>query len=560
MATITQSAMSNLQRPVTTRKGLLTGICIAVPFFSFSALGEVDLRAGVGADAIQQNIEAPNRDDRSLTTFTVEPTVTALYRSPTLSGAVNGNVVYIDRDRNDASREDTYAEYNYNGQWTPFDRLLTLSASGATTYRNANAGNFLVSDFLTNSQSLTKVRSQRYAATVQLDQGNYVRTYGTLAYSTVSADGSPVGNNNRLDNDTYVADGNLRNGENATRLFWTLTGSYQKTDGDNIRAARGDFISRRGSANIDMMVIGDWGLRATGTHEQNQISDRNDTGSRTREFNSYGAGIIYRQSEARYIAVTANRSESDLAQDDNETFVGADLRWAFSSRTDIAASYGRRFYGDSASAAINYNTKNLRTSFNYDENVTNTSRLVSDPLNLGLFVCPAGSGTFADCFQPDSLDYQPGPDEQAIELILPNVEFADNIIVRKNASGQLGYTFSRISVGLSLRFSEDDFLNQERLRETNAIAVNMTYRVGSFTRVNARIQYAEVEQTATDLESGSSQNLNSSIGLSRQLGRNLKAEVKFAYIEKDGNLTAGSVFGPEFTDRRVSIGISYQYN
>lgn len=523
-------------------------------------MAEIDIRAGVGADAIYQNIETPGRDDRSLTTLTVEPTVTALYRSPTLSGAVNGNVVYIDRDRDDASREDTYAEYNYNGQWTPFDRLLTFSASGATTYRNANAGNFLVSDFLTNSQSLTKVRSQRYAATLQLDQGNYVRANGTLAYATVDSDGSAVGNNNRLDNDTYLADGNVRNGENATRLFWTLAGSYQKTEGDNIRAARGDFISRRGSANIDMMVIGDWGVRTNATFESNQISNRENTDSTTREFNSYGAGIIYRQSDARYIALTANRSESDLNEDDNETFIGADFRWAFSSRTDIAGSYGRRFYGDAASAAINYNTKRLRASFNYDENVTNASRLLSDPLSLGVFVCPAGSASFGDCFQPDSLNYQPGPGEQSIEFILPNIEFDDNIIVRKNAVGELGYSFSRISVGFSLRFSEDDFLNQERLRETNAIAMNMTYRLGSYTRLNARVQYAEVEQTATNFESGSSENWNSSIGLSRQLGRNLKAELKFAYIEKDGDLTVGSVFGPQFTDRRVSIGISYQYD
>ena len=560
MATITQSAMSNFQRNITIRKGLLTGCCIAVPFFSPTAMADLDFQAGLAADVIQQNIKAPNRDDRSLTTFTVEPNVTASYRSPTLNGAVNGNVVYIDRDRKDASREDTYSEYNYNGQWTPFERLLTLSASGATTYRNANAGNFLVSDFLTNSQSLTKVQSQRYGATLQFDQGNYIRGYGNLAYATVDSDRPSVGNNNRLDNETYLADATIRNGENATRLFWTMQGSYQKSDGNNTQAARGDFISRRASANIDLMVIGDWGLRATGTLEGNQISDRNDTSSRDREFNSYGAGIIYRQSEARYFAITANRSESDLNQDDEETFIGADLRWAFSSRTDIAASYGRRFYGDAASASINYNTKHLRASFNYDENVTNTSRLLSDPLNLGVFICPIGTGSLADCYQPDTVDYQPAPDEQAIEFILPNFEFNDNIVVRKDAVGQLGYSFARVSIGLSLRFSKDDYLDLERLRETSATAVNMTYRLGSYTRLNARVEYAEVEQTATDFESGTSRNLKSSIGLSRDLGQNLKADLTFTYVQKDGDLTAGGVFGPEFTDRRVSVGIRYQYN
>ena len=63
-------------------------------------------------------------------------------------------------------------------------------------------------------------------------------------------------------------------------------------------------------------------------------------------------GLTYRQAENRYISLTANKSDSDLGEDDGETFVGVDMQWALSTRTRIAATYGRRFYGESASANI----------------------------------------------------------------------------------------------------------------------------------------------------------------------------------------------------------------
>ncbi|MEW9798994.1 TIGR03016 family PEP-CTERM system-associated outer membrane protein [Alteromonas sp. CYL-A6] len=561
MAIITLSAMTNAlpSHSRISRHVLACAIASAllVPV-SVQAAG-LDVRARVSAKTIFQELKPAEQQKRSLTTLSIEPEVTATYESRTLNGLWQGSLNHLDRDREDVGQTDNYGEYNYDVRWTPLDNLLLFQANGALTYQNANAANFLVTDVLTNSQNLVKARSNRYSASLQLNNGNYVRGTGTLSYSDVQTERAVFTNNQGLDNDTYLASGSLRNGERASRLIWNVNGDYVVTKRNGFVSFQSDFISRSGDAAVDYMVLRNWGVRVNAAHEANQLSQRTDTASRVREFNSYGIGLTYRQGENRYIAVTANQTDSSVAEDDNIDFVGVDMAWALSSRSDVAAKYSRRFFGETAQASFNYNTKHFRSSFRYSEDVTNTSRLLANPENLGVFVCPVDSSALAECFQPASLGYQPGSSERLVQLTTQNIEFDDNIIVRKSGNGELGYSFSRVTLGISGRYSEDNFIDDDRLIRTYSGGVSLAYSLGSYTQLTAKVDYADIEQRSTDLQSGSSQNWNSKIGLRREIGRYLVADLDFSYLDKRGDLAIGSLFGPEYTDRRVSLSISYRY-
>ena len=202
------------------------------------------------------------------------------------------------------------------------------------------------------------------------------------SYSDVASERSSLVDGQALDNDTISLSGSASNGDKVKSVVWNVEGAYQNTD--RAQNSSGSFITREGDAFLDALLYNDFGLRFAAQHEANQISNRDDTSSTVREYTSYGAGLVYRQSETRYIAVTFNRSNSSIEEDD-EDFVGAEFSWALSSRTSIGATFGRRFYGDSASANIDYNSKHFRSSFAYSEEVTNTSRLLSDPESLGVF-------------------------------------------------------------------------------------------------------------------------------------------------------------------------------
>ena len=525
---------------------------------SFVAQAKLEVNALATADTIHQNVKTEENGTRSLTTLTVAPKVNATYQTRTFQGLWSGTYTHLERDNDDASQRQDYAEYSYSAQWVPFEILLFFQAAGALNYQNTNSANFLVSDFIANSDSLAKTRSNRLSSTLTLDQGDWVRGQGTASYSDTASERS-ITNNNALDNDSYQLTGNLINGDEAKYFLWSVTGTYQNTERG--QANTGDFESRTGDGFIDTRVYGDWAIRLTARHEANQISDRDDTNSLVREFNSYGAGLTYRRAENRYISITANKSDSDLEEDDGETFIGLDMQWALSTRTRIAATYGRRFYGESASASIGYNSKYLRTSFSYTEDVTNTSRLLADPENLGVFVCPAATTSIADCFQPNSLSYTPSAGEQLVQLTSQNVEFDDNIILRKSANFQAGYDFSRVTLAFSWRYSEDDYLDEDRLRRTYSLGTNLAYKIGSYTNITSSINYANITGLgAEETFRGESDNWNASIGLEREFGRRLKASIDARYLEQEGDLNSGGQFGNNYTDRRISASITYTYD
>jgi uncharacterized protein (PEP-CTERM system associated) len=557
MGTITQSAAN--RRDTMPKRIIKPTLVAAAVATSLPAFAKLEVNAVATADTIYQSIDTEENGNRSLTTLTITPQVNATYQTRTFQGLWSGTYTHLERDNDDASQRQDYAEYSYSAQWEPLENLLSFQAAGALSYQNTNASNFLVTDFIANSDSLAKTRSNRLSSTLTLDQGDWIRGQGTASYSDTASERS-LTNNNALDNDSYQLTGNLINGDEAKYFIWSVSGSYQNTERG--QANSGDFESRTGDGYIDTRIYGDWAIRLTARHEANQISDRDDTNSIVREFNSYGAGLTYRQAENRFISITANTSDSDLEEDDNETFIGLDMQWALSTRTRVSANYGRRFYGESASANISYNSKYLRTSFGYSEDVTNTSRLLANPENLGVFVCPTAITSIADCFQPNSLSYTPNAGEQLVQLTSQNLEFDDNIILRKSSNFQAGYDFSRITLAFSWRYAEDDYLDEDRLRRTYSFGTNLAYKIGSYTNITSSINYANITgQGAEEVFRGESDNWNASIGLEREFGRRLKASIDARYLKQEGDLNAGiSQFGNNYTDRRLSASITYTYD
>ena len=554
------------QNETTSYRFAIKPLCAVIGTLMFGNVNAVqaklDITANASAESIFQDIDSEENGTFSFTTFSVNPSVNAAYQSRAFNGLWQGKLTHLERDNDDLSREDTYGEYSYSANWAPLDEALVFQASGALTYQNAQAGNFLVSDFFTNADALAKTRSNRFGISTTLSQGDWIRGTGQASYSDVASERNALNNGFALDNDTYQLSGNLFNGDRAEYLIWNVSGSFQNTD--RALATEGDFISRNASGFLDIHFIEHWAVRITGTHEGNQISGRNDTVSLVRKFNSYGAGLTYRQSSNRYISITANTTDSDIESDDGETFVGLDLQWALSPRTSVSANYGRRFFGETAGASITYNSKYLRTSFGYTEDVTNTSRLLADPENLGVFVCPVNSSAISSCFQPNSLNYVPNADEQFVQITTQNLEFNDDIIVRKSSNFQIGYDFSRVTLGMSWRYSEDNALDQDRLTRTYSVGSTLAYRIGSYTNVNASVNYANITQRSETFNSGESDNWNATLGVDRTFGRALTVNADFNYVDRSGNLINGGgigngFFGANFTDRQITIGITYTY-
>lgn len=520
---------------------------------------ELTISGQVSAGNTYQEVKTQSNGTRSLNTVELSPTVNAKYRSKYLNGLWSSSVTHLERDRSDLSTTDTYGDYNYQLNWAPLPNVLLIEASGFLNYRNANTANFLVSDFFTNSEDLVKVRSNRVSSFINLDKGNWLNGEGTIAFSDTASDSSNLGNN-ALNNSSALLSGSVSNGNKLDRVIFELSGQYEDTEREDNFA--GDFITRKAAFFSDFVIFSDWALRATAFHEGNQVSSRLDSSSTVRQFNSYGIGITYRQSASRYIAVTMNKSDSNDEENIDDTFVGLDVGWALSARTNFKAKYGRRFFGESASADFSYNSKFFRSSFKYSEDVTNTSRLLANQENLGVFVCPLNSFSIADCFQPNSLSYTPTIDEQLVQLSDQNIELQDNVILRKSGNFQAGYDFSRITVAVSWRYSEDEYLDFERLRRTYSFGTSLSYQLGKNTSIFASLDYANINDKSDDENfNGEGDNYNFNAGINREFGKSLIMALDFTYLKQEGDIISGfSAFGSNFTDRRLSASITYTYD
>lgn len=519
--------------------------------------GDLTLEPKVTSQAIFQQLDSDTRGDRDLTTLQIEPSLRALYHSRKATVSVTGTGTYLDRESQAGSDKDSYLEYRYDAEFRAIERLLTLQARGSSTYRNANTNNFLLSDFLVNSNDLTRTESNTVSASTDLSRGAWIAGTGTVAYSKVRTEENEFagGNNSRLNNDTISLNGHLFNGDAARTFAWDVTGDYSDTD--RTSSAQRDFESYNVNGFVDKQVYGDWAFRVAGQSESHRFGSVNDAFAEEREFDSVGAGIAYRQSGSRYVAITANKASSSNEDNDGDVFPGIEVDWAFTSRTSLFARYGKRFYGDAATVRFEHAAKRIRTSLVYNEDVSNFSQLLSSESNAAVFVCP-GSFLSALCFQPSGSGYDLQAGEQLVQLGEDNNALEDDVILRKNGKFQISYQSRKLRVGVFAQYSDDDYLAQDRVRTTKTVGLNADYRVGAFTNFNTSLSFANIDRTTEDGRSGDGENTRFSMGLNRQFSRYFNLNIGYSYIDSTGDIQTG-VFGSNYTDQRITLGVVYQY-
>ena len=515
----------------------------------------LNVSASVEAKSLLQNRHSNVRNEELLT-LAVTPEGRIGYTSRTFRGYVTGSVTQMERDSDDVVRKDTYAEYGYGASWEAIDNLLTLETRGSQRFLDNTGANFLISDYFLYAEELVKVETQSYSAKLTLPQGDYIAGGGSVNYSAGDSSESEFRPTTTFNNDSMTSDFYLMNGNDAQNYFWTATGMYRDLERDE-QTSNGDYSGTYLTGSLDSMVYGPIGIRLNASYDANELTDRTDEFSNKRQFRSYGVGLTYRQDAGHYVAITANKVNSDVERDDGDIFVGIDTRWAITPRTSFQATYGRRFYGKSGSAALTYNSRKIRGALRYNEQVTSYSQLVANPQSLGIFVCPIGQFTAADCFQPPSLDYSLGDGEQYLQFIDSGVELSNAVILRKSAAAEMGLQGRRATVLLNLQYADDNFLEFNRQRTIYSATVSGTYELGRRTTLLGSLRYGTTEQDNGTSTADNEQWLLST-GLRRKFGKSLSGDIEAGYMKRTGTL-ATSVYGANYDERRITLTVRYEY-
>jgi uncharacterized protein (PEP-CTERM system associated) len=530
---------------------------------STAAANELDWTIGVDNEFVYQDVYSDEqRETINSENYIIRPQLSLNFKSKRANAFWRATHNHVRRSLQDAKITSNYTNYAYGGDFAAIQNLLTFTASGALNYQTAAASGFLVDSFLLNADNLSKTRSNRIGADFSLPRGDYFGHTTKINYSITESE-KRENSFNQLDSNVFSVSTNTFTGNDFERFNAQVNTDFSVSE----RSVNGDYTNRRASGIMSYRVISNIGIIATASHEANQVKSQSNVFSNARQFNSVGAGLIWREAESKRIALTWNRGDNDAVAEDenNKGYIGADLNWQFTPRTQISAGYTRRFFGESGNFSFQHRLKKLRTQVTYSEEVTSFSRLIAEPSNLGVFVCIDGINDLATCFQPNSLNYQLQPDEQFVQFNGQNSEINDELILRKALSWQLGTELRRTKASINGRYSTNDYLESDRLSRTYSVGTSVAFAIGQKTNISWTTN-AAVTDDIVEGDRGTSEVFTSKIGIDRKIGRYFGLSLDFSYLQRD---TEGRVFfeglsGSEFIglngdikDRRISLTLKY---
>jgi uncharacterized protein (PEP-CTERM system associated) len=532
-------------------------------FYSpYTAANELTWTAGVGTEAVYQEVYSEEaKSTRSSKNLIVRPQLSLNYTSKRTNAFWQATHNHVRRSFDDVDITNNYTNYAYGANVTAIENLLSFTASGALNYRTTATNGYFVDDFLLNSENLSKTRSNRFGANFTLPRGDYFGHTTQLSYSITESE-KREDSRNQLNSDVISVTTQTYTGNDFERLYAQVDTSFSISE----RSVNGDYMNRSASGNLSYRLISNFGLTVVASHEANQVKSSDNIFSNSRQFNTVGAGIIWRETDNKRIALTWNRADNDsIEQDeDNEGYIGLDLNWQFTPRTQVSGAYTRRFFGESGNFSFQHRIRKLRTQITYNEEVTSFSRLIAEPSNLGVFVCIDGIIDIASCFQPNSLSYQLQPNEQFIQFNSQNSEINDELILRKGLSWELGTELRRTKVALNGRYSTNEYLESNRTSRTYSVGTSIAFDIGRKTNLSWTANAAHTDNILEG-ERGESDVLTTKISLSRPIGRFFDLSLDLSYLQRESegttfNNETSLGFTGDIKDRRISLNLQYKFS
>lgn len=536
--------------------------------FSASVHADVQIRGSVEASVVNQSFDTDNSNSRyeDRNVLQISPSLTGIYSSKKANASISATQLFQRFDLDEGSRSTNFTEFTYAGNLSVIDNVLQIFGQGSQGYQSYRPETYISSDYLLNAEDLTKITSHSAGARLNIRRGDfwgfnltgrYYETKSDNSLEETEDDNSNSPFNQFIDSNGVSANASLVNGDWFRDGYWRTDATYRRTE----RQDRGEFESLFINGTAGYNLYGDLGLIVTATHEEINIDgDLVNFNSRFNnqfsDFDTYGAGLNYRPAEGRFINVTINKISTD-GEDDGKTFVGFSTNWQFSPRTSIQAQLNRRYYGKAGQFSLNHGTKRIRTSVSYQEQTTTFSTLMFDVADAGTFVCPAGSVDILDCFQPDTLDYELQPGEQVVQFSQIVTELTDQVILRRQLAGSVGYQRRKLKLSLDGRYIDTDYSIENRQQIQRLIGLTANLQVGARSSVYSRLQFSKIKNTIDGIERDNNSNIYS-IGMRNGLSRKLSVSVDLRYLDNENNRGLGR--SPlDFNETRISLSMTYNF-
>ena len=404
---------------------------------------------------------------------------------------LKNEAIWYDDSQRDAKN---LSSFIWNSRLNGFEERLTLALNAQTAHRVRSSGNNIFSDVITGSENLSRTSSHGATLGFQNHRASDIQTRLSLTYRRADSE-RPDNDDGITDftNKSYLGSVEIGRARRHSAFFWQLNANYNKTE----REFERDFLIKSYSADFGMPLFGGLAAVVRGSYEEND----NITGYYD-NFRSYGYGLEYQFGKVSRINVTRNHSVQSGAlaelEEEKDTYYAVDAFIAPSRRTSLSYRLDRRYFGRSVAISGQYNLRTVTARLSVTDSVQTLSNLELALEDLGIFVCPDGVVQISECIRPPSNNYQPQPGESFQQFFQQNLELNEQLVQRRAAVFNLGYSHSRIKLNLTLSRSDDNYIDTPQFNETRSIGVSSSWQFARNMQYELTARFYDIDYQEND--------------------------------------------------------------
>ncbi|GAC03563.1 hypothetical protein JEU11_00850 [Paraglaciecola chathamensis] len=526
------------------RNKVLIAVALACGSASSVGAGEIKIAPSITTSGYYYKTEIGEEPSENTEAVSIIPKLVTLYNARVASASLVLENTTVEQRSDRPNTDKSFTEFRYNASTQLIENSLTFSVNGDHSYRAIEASDTIIADKVLSSSELTKTTSDAAQLSFMIPNPKFIGLSFQTGFSKTSSDDT-LATDTGLNGETTFASAQLYQGGHFKGFTFLLSSQYYDTKRDSAQ----DYASTLSSARVGLDISSEISFVLVGSDSDYGLDESGFSGERQNlDTTSYGAGFIWNPYADNTIEITYNK----LDEGDNTTgYVGINTQWAFSERTAMQFTYGKRFYGDAYSFNFDYKLKSFSANATYNEDVTSYSRLSFEAGPTSLFVCPIGSTEFAECFQPNSADYALQAGEEFRGLNSFTTDITDETLFRKSGRIGFGYDKGKLNASLNLTNNTTEYLESNRDQTTNTASLSLSYRLNRRNTLGLSSSFSSVDYSDSDLTNDVT---NLTINFNRKLSRQLTMDVSARYVERETEDE-----NRDLTDSRLTVSLNYQF-
>ncbi len=430
--------------------------------------------------------------------------VRANYSLQSLTYLNNSNNNAINHQLNAAANAELLKDFLFLDANTAISQQ-NINALGPVGFGNTNATN-----------NLTTVGTYSISPYVQKRFGNFAD--GMYRVSTSGVYYNSQGISNTV---TNSMSGSLTSGPSFNDLFWGLNYSYSQNKNQSVP----DTKFERASATLGYALTRKFRVNATAGVERNN-----------------------------YVILNSGSTDG--------SFWNAGFSWTPTSRTSVAATYGRRYFGNTYSFDLSERTRHTTWRAGYSEDLTTSSATsLSYALLGGYYVCqviPAGYSYFPATGSPTGFVVAiplgspvPADCQLAAAAVTPNLSLVNEVYILKNFTAGVGVNVGKSNYNVGVYRMRRDLQTSGTYDQSSGINAGWNWRFAPFTTVSLTGNLTRFDVPSSNRKD----NLWSvSGGVTHQFQPKLNGSVFIRHQARSSNLP-----GNDFTENSITALVNMTF-